>query len=85
MGGAVVLGLGLSSTASVSSFVDAGTPYFVGGSALMMLAWLGWMIRQTGFKPKVLAQTLIRHGVVMGSIYGVTLAAAMSLAAIIGI
>ena len=83
VGGAVVLGLGLSSTASVSAFVDASTPYFIGVSVAMMLAWLAWIVRRTGFKPKSLAQNLIRHGLVMGVIYGVTLAAAMGLGALI--
>jgi hypothetical protein len=85
VGGAAVKGLGLASVASISSFVGAATPYFIGASLLLMLAWLLWPFRQTGYRPKLFARSLIRHGVVMGSIYGVTLAATMGVAYVAGV
>ena len=85
MGGAVVKGFGLASAASVSSFVAVSTPYFVGISIVMMLAWAFWLFRRMGFDVKLFARTIVRHGTVMGVIYGVTLAATMGLAAAVGI
>ena len=84
-GGAVVKGLGLASVASISSFVDTATPYFIGASVLMMLAWVFWLFRRTGYQPKPFARSLVRHSVVMGSIYGVTLAATMAIASVAGV
>jgi len=74
VGGAVVKGLGLASVASISSFVDAATPYFIAASIVLMAAWVFWLFRQTGYSLKPFARTMVRHGLVMGSIYGVTLA-----------
>jgi cytosine/uracil/thiamine/allantoin permease len=65
--------------------VGAATPYFIAASALLMLAWTLWLFRQTGYRPKPFARSLVRHGVVMGSIYGVTLAATIGVAHIAGV
>lgn len=78
-GGAAVQGIGLTSAASVSAFMGAFAPFFVGVSVVLMLAGLVWMAWRAGFRRKALAGTVIRRGVVMGGVYGVTLAAALSL------
>jgi hypothetical protein len=84
-GGAVVKGLGLASAASISSFVGAATPYFIAASVLMMAVWAFWLLRQTGYQPKPFARSLVRNGITMGAIYGVTLGATMVIASTAGI
>ena len=85
MGGAVVKGVGIASVASVSSFVDNATPYFIGASIVLMLAWAFWMFRQAGFHPGRFAPVIVRHGAVMVVIYGVTLGATMLIASAAGL
>ncbi len=85
VGGAVVKGVGIASVASISSFVDVATPYFIGASLLLMLAWAVWMFRRAGFSPGAFAPLMARHGVVMVGIYGVTLGATMLIASAAGI
>ena len=85
VGGAVVKGVGIASVASVSSFVDSATPYFIGASIVLMLAWAFWMFRGVGFNLGQLAPVIARHGVVMVGIYGVTLGATMLIASAAGL
>lgn len=84
-GGAVVKGLGLASLASVSSFTEAATPYFIGASVVLMLAWIGWLFRRSGFQIKPFTRTLVRHGIVMGVIYAAVLGATMGIASATGV
>lgn len=84
-GGAVVKGLGLASAASVSSFVDDATPFFIGASLILMLGWIFWLFRQMDFKPRPFARTLVRQALVMGSIYAVVLGATIGIASIAGV
>lgn len=84
-GGAVVNGLGLASAASVSSFVDDATPFFLGASLILMLGWVFWLFRQMDFKPRPFARILVRQAVVMGSIYAVVLGATIGIASIAGV
>ena len=85
VGGAVVKGVGIASVASVSSFVDSATPYFIGASIVLMLAWAFWMFRRVGFNLGQFAPVIARHGVVMVGIYGVTLGATMLIASAAGL
>ncbi len=85
VGGAVVKGVGIASVASVSSFVDSATPYFIGASIVLMLTWAFWMFRQVGFSPARFAPVMARHGVVMVVIYGVTLGTTMLIATAAGL
>ena len=85
VGGAVVKGVGIASVASVSSFVDSATPYFIGASIVLMLAWAFWMFRGVGFNLGQFAPVIARHGVVMVGIYGVTLGATMLIASAAGL
>ena len=78
-GGAAVQGIGLTSAASVSAFMGAFEPFFVAVSVVLMLSALIWMAWRAGFRRKALAGAVIRRGAVMGGVYGVTLAAALSL------
>jgi hypothetical protein len=84
-GGAVVKGLGLASAASVSSFVDDATPFFIAASVILMLGWVLWLFRQMDFKFGAFARTLVRQAVVMGSIYAVVLGATMGIASVAGV
>lgn len=84
-GGALVKVLGLASAASVSSFIGMTTPYLIGASVLMMLAWAGWLFRRTGYQAKPFAQMLVRHGLVMGAVYGLVLVSATLIASAAGI
>ena len=85
VGGAVVKGVGIASVASVSSFVDSATPYFIGASIVLMLAWAFWMFRQVGFSPGQFAPVIVRHGVVMVAIYAATLGTTMLIASAAGL
>ena len=85
VGGAVVKGLGIASVASISSFVSTATPYFIGASVVLMLAWALWLFRRTGYRTRSFARMMIRHGAVMAGIYAVTLGATMALASVAGI
>ncbi len=85
VGGAVVKGVGIASVASVSSFVDSATPYFIGASIVLMLAWAFYLFRQVGFNPGQFAPVVARHGVVMVGIYGVTLGTTMLIASAAGL
>jgi len=85
VGGAVVKGVGIASVASVSSFVDSATPYFIGASIVLMLVWAFWMFRQVGFNPGQFAPVIARHGVVMVGIYGATLGTTMLIASTAGL
>lgn len=84
-GGAVVKVLGLASAASVSSFVGAATPYLIGASVLMMLAWAAWLFRRTGFQAGPFARIVVRHGLVMGGIYALVLVGTTLVASAAGI
>ena len=84
-GGAVVKGLGLASAASVSSFVDDATPFFIAASLILMLCWVLWLFRRMNFKVGPFARTLARQAVVMGSIYGIVLGATMGIASVAGV
>jgi hypothetical protein len=59
--------------------MGAFAPFFVAVSVVLMLSALVWMAWRAGFRRKALAGTVIRRGAVMGGVYGVTLAAALSL------
>lgn len=85
VGGAAAKGLGIASVASISSFVDVATPYFIGGSLALMLLWGFWVVRRTGFKLGTFTPVMARHGVVMIAIYAVTLGATMLIASAAGI
>ncbi len=85
VGGAVAKGLGIASVASISSFVGTATPYFIGASVLLMLAWAFWLFRQSGFQVKPFARGFLRHGLVMGGIYGAVLGSTMLVAFAAGI
>ncbi len=84
-GGALVKVLGLASAASVASFIGVATPYFIGGSVLMMLAWASWLFRRTGYQAGPFARMAVRHGLVMGAIYALVLGGTTLLAAAAGI
>ncbi len=84
-GGAVVKGLGIASVASISSFVDTATPFFIGAIIVMMLAWVFWLFRQAAFQVKPFARNLVRQGVVMGGIYAVVLGATMGIGSVAGV
>ena len=84
-GGAVLTGLGISSTAAVSSFVGDVQPFLIAASVLMMAGWLFWMARRTQFKMATLAPMLVRQGLLMGAIYAVVLMASMGLASVAGV
>jgi hypothetical protein len=77
--------LGVASAASVSNFIGVATPYFIGASIILMAAWLFWMARRVNFKMRTLAPVLVRHGALMGVIYGVVLLASISLAGLTGV
>lgn len=85
VGGAVAKGFGIASVASISSFVDIATPYFIGASLVLMLLWGVWMFRRTGFRLRTFAPLVARHGVVMIAIYAVTLGTTMLIASAAGI
>ena len=85
VGGAVVKGLGIASVATISSFVETATPYFIGASVLLMLAWAVWLFRRTRYQVKPFTRMMARHGAVMAGIYAVTLGATMALASVAGI
>lgn len=72
-GGAVVKVLGLASAASVSAFIGIATPYLIGASFVMMLAWAGWLFRRTGYQARPFAGILVRHGLLMGGVYALVL------------
>jgi len=84
-GGAVVKGLGLASAASVSSFVDDATPFFIAASLILMLGWVLWLFRRINFNVGPFARTLAQQAVVMGSIYAVVLGATMGIASVAGV
>ena len=84
-GGAVVKGLGLASAASVSSFVDDATPFFIAASLILMLCWVLWLYRRMNFKVGPLSTTLAWQAVVMGSIYAVVLGATMGISSLAGV
>ena len=84
-GGAVVKGLGLASAASVSSFVDDATPFFIAASLILMLGWVLWLFRRINFKVGPFARTLAQQAVVMGSIYAVVLGATMGISSLAGV
>lgn len=66
VGGAAVKGLGLASVASISSFVGAATPYFIGASLLLMLAWVLWLFGRRGtgrsLSPEAWSDTALSWG-----------------------
>ncbi len=69
----------------MSSFVADATPFFIGASVILMLAWAFWLFRQLEFKVTPFARTLARQAVVMGGIYAVVLGATMGIASVAGI
>ncbi len=85
VGGALVKAMGLASAASVASFTGVATPYFIGGSVLMMLAWAFWLVRRIGYQARPFARMAMRHGLVMGAIYGLVLGGTTLLASAAGI
>lgn len=84
-GGALLTGLGISSSAAVSSLVGDAQPYFIAASVVMMVGWVFWIARRARFKPRVFAPMLVRDGLVMAVIYGVVLLTSMGLASLAGV
>lgn len=73
------MGLGLASATSASAFIDDYNPYFVAASVVALLLGLAWMARRSGFKLRTLGQMALRQGLIMGIIYGATVALVMSI------
>ncbi|HEY8767604.1 MAG TPA: hypothetical protein VIP09_10180 [Dehalococcoidia bacterium] len=84
-GGALLTGLGISSSAAVSAFIGDTQMYFIAASVLMMGAWIFCVARRVNFKMQTLAPMLIRQGTRMGVIYGALLLASMGLAGLAGV
>jgi hypothetical protein len=83
VGGAVATGLGVSALAFFGVWMDRYQGYVVAGSAAVMLLWLARVAKPYGFSGPGLrqaARVLGRHALVMGVIYGVTLAVTMGVA-----
>ena len=84
--GAVASVFGLASAAAVSAFIDDTLPYFVALSIAGLVAWL--VVRvfwEQGLTPKTVALAVRRHGLAMGSAYGVVFGASMGLAMALGL
>lgn len=84
-GGALLTGLGISSSAAVSAFIGDTQLYFIGASVLMMAAGLFWTARRANYRIKELAPMIVRQGALMGVIYGVVLLTSMGLAGLAGV
>lgn len=80
IGSALAIGAGIGGLSFFSTWMDRYQTLFIAGSGLLMVGWLIWIARRSGFsrrnvRPTV--QTLARHTVVMGVVYAVTLGVAM--------
>ena len=80
IGGAIALATGLGALSFFSTLSDRYTPYFIAGSAAVMLLWLARQTARFGFSRSGLrraASGIGRQTVVMGLVYGVTLGLAV--------
>ena len=86
LSGAAANVLGLASAAAVSAFIEGTLPYFVALSIAGLAAWLlVRVVREQGLTLATLAVTVRRHGLAMGSSYGVVFGASMGLAIAMGL
>lgn len=75
--GALAMATGLSALSFLTTWQDRYGPYFITGSIVLMLAWLARQTASYGWTRPGLrhaSRVIGRQALIMGAIYGVTLA-----------